>query len=168
MRAVAYTRVSDPSQVEGHSLDGQERYFYQFCQSKEWSTIKVYREEGRSAHSDSLRKRPVLRQLLEDASKGEFDVVVVHTLDRWYRNLQGMMESVAALNRHGVALVSISENLDWTTPEGRLVARTLGSFAEFFSDVLGIHVKKGVDARANQGLHLGSIPFGYASCWKYQ
>ena len=41
----------------------------------------------------------------------------------------------------------------------------LGSFAQFFSDMLGTHVSKGLDERANQGLHTGAIPFGYESCW---
>jgi site-specific DNA recombinase len=166
MRAIAYIRVSDPSQVDGHSLDAQERLFRQLCQTRVWEPVQVYREEGKSAHADAITKRPVLRQLLEDAGKGEFDVVVVHTLDRWARNLKVMLETVAILNQHGVGLVSITENLDWSTAEGRLVARTLGSFGEFFSDMLGTHVKKGISERAHLGLHLGSIPFGYESCWE--
>ncbi|MFQ6029037.1 MAG: recombinase family protein [Dehalococcoidia bacterium] len=165
MRAVAYIRVSDSSQVEGHSLDAQERLFHETCKSRGWNPGITYREEGRSAHSDSIAKRPVFRQLLEDAARGQFDVVVVHTLDRWARNLKVLLESVATLNHHGVGLVSISENLDWSTAEGRLVARTLGSFGEFFSDMLSTHVKKGIEERARGGLHLGGIPFGYASCW---
>ena len=47
----------------------------------------VYREEGRSAHVDSIAKRPIFRQLLDDASRNQFDMVVVHTLDRWARGL---------------------------------------------------------------------------------
>src|ERR687891_468834 len=165
MRAVAYIRVSDSSQVDGHSLDAQERLFHELCRNRSWVPGRTYREEGKSAHSDSIAKRPVLRQLLDDASKGQFDVVVVHTLDRWARNLKVLLESVAILNQHGVGLVSITENLDWSTAEGRLVARTLGSFGEFFSDMLATHVKKGITERARQGLHLGGIPFGYESCW---
>ncbi|MFQ6028746.1 MAG: recombinase family protein [Dehalococcoidia bacterium] len=166
MRAVAYIRVSDSSQVEGHSLDAQERLFHELCKSREWVPGRTYREEGRSAHSDSIAKRPVFRQLLEDASQSQFDVVVVHTLDRWARNLKVLLESVSILNQHGVGLVSITENLDWSTAEGRLVARTLGSFGEFFSDMLSTHVKKGIEERARDGLHLGGIPFGYESCRK--
>ena len=166
MRAVAYIRVSDVSQIDGHSLDAQDRLFRQLCENRGWSAARVYREEGRSAHSDSLSKRPVFRQLLDDAAKQEFDVVVVHTLDRWARNLKVLLDTVGMLSQHGVGLVSISENLDWSTPEGRLVARTLGSFGEFFSDMLGTHVKKGISERAIQGLHLGSIPFGYHPCWE--
>ena len=70
-------------------------------------------------------------------------MVIVHTLDRWSRNSKVLLESVAILDQHNVGLVSITENLDWSTPEGRLVARTLGNFSEFFSDMLAKHTKKG-------------------------
>ncbi|HZA23068.1 MAG TPA: recombinase family protein [Dehalococcoidia bacterium] len=166
MRAVAYIRVSDSSQIDGHSLDAQERLFHELCKNRGWLPGRTYREEGKSAHSDSIAKRPMFRQLLDDAGKGQFDVVVVHTLDRWARNLKVLLESVSILDQHGVGLVSITENLDWSTPESRLVARTLGSFSEFFSDMLATHVKKGISERARQGLHLGGIPFGYQPCWE--
>jgi site-specific DNA recombinase len=105
MRAVAYIRVSDLSQVEGYSLDAQERLFLQHCKTKGWTPLQVYREEGRSAHSDSIRRRPAFRQLLEDASQGQSDVVVVHTLDRWARKQRVMLESLSILADHQVALV---------------------------------------------------------------
>ena len=87
MRAVAYLRVSSASQVDGHSLDAQARLFHELCKSRDWEPVGVYREEGRSAHVESINKRPVFRQLLEDADNGSFDAIVVHTLDRWSRNL---------------------------------------------------------------------------------
>ena len=166
MRAVAYIRVSDLSQVEGKSLDAQERLFRELCRNREWEPVRVYREEGKSAHTDSIKKRPAFRQLLEDAGKGEFDAVVVHTLDRWARNLRVMLEGFGILGRHGVGLVSITENIDYSTPHGKMATQMLGSVAEFFSEALATHVKKGIDERARQGLHLGSIPFGYESCWQ--
>ena len=102
---------------------------------------------------------------MEDAKKGEFDIVVVHTLDRWSRNLRVTLESLANLAMRDVALVSITENIDYSTPQGRLLVQMLGSFAQFFSDMLGTHVSKGLDQRAVEGLHTGGIPFGYQSCW---
>ena len=168
MRAVAYIRVSDASQVEGHSLDAQARLFHQLCQTRGWSPIQVYREEGRSAHSDSLNKRPVLRLLLQDAAQGKFDVVVVHTLDRWARNARLALETLGTLAKHNVGLVSITENVDYSTPQGKLFTNMLAGLAEFYSDMLGLHVKKGVGERAVQGLHLGGIPFGYGCCWQSQ
>ena len=164
-RAVAYLRVSSLSQVDGHSLDAQERLFHELCTKRVWTNVRVYREEGKSAHSESLKKRPVFRQLHEDARKGEFDIVVVHTLDRWSRNLRVTLESLAKLAMHEVALVSISENIDYSTPQGMLMTQLLGSFAQFFSNMLGTHVSKGLDQRAVEGRHTGGIPFGYQSCW---
>ena len=144
MRAVAYIRVSDSSQGDDHGLDAQERLFHELCKSREWVPGLPYRKEGRSAHSDSLPKCPFFRQLLEDAAKGQFDVVVFHTLERWARNLKVLLESAPILSDYGVGLVTITENLDRSTAERRLVARTLGSFGEFFSDMLSTHVKKGI------------------------
>ena len=163
---MAYIRVSDISQVEGHSLDAQERLFYELCKTRVWEAVGTYREEGKSAHVDSIKKRPVFRQLLDDASKALFDVVVVHTLDRWSRNLRVMLESMSTLAKHGVGLVSISENIDYSTPHGKMATQMLGSVAEFFSESLATHVKKGIGERAGNGFHLGSLSFGYESCYE--
>jgi len=157
--------VSDPSQVDGHSLDAQERLFYELCKSREWEAVKLYREEGKSAHVETISRRPVFRQLLEDAAKHEFDVVVVHTLDRWSRNLRVSLDAIRILDQHRVGLVSITEKLDWSTPEGRLTAHMLGMLAQYYSESLGTHVRKGLEQRAVEGKHTGGIPFGYESCW---
>ena len=165
MKAVPYIRASDASQIEGHSLDAQERLFRELCKSRDWEPVKIYREEGKSAHVDSISNRPVSRQLLDDARENQFDVVVVHTLDRWSRNLKVTIESINRLTANNVGFVSITENIDWSNPQGRLFAQMLGAFAEYYSGALSTHVKKGKSEQAHKGLHLGGIPFGYESCW---
>ena len=164
MRAVAYVRVSDLSQVEGHSLEAQERLYRELCTNRGWEPSHVYREEGKSANTDAISKRPVFQQLLSDAGQGRFDIIVVHTLDRWSRNLRVTLDTVSQLAKHDVGLVSITENIDWSNPQGRLFTQMLGAFAEYYSGALATHVKKGVSERARKGLHLGGIPFGYAPC----
>ena len=159
-----YTRVSDSSQVDSYSLDAQERQSIEFCRSKGWVVRRVHREEGRSARFESIRKRPIFKQALDDAAN--YDILLVHTLDRFSRNMKVMLEAVSVLENHGAALASVTENIDWSTAEGRMVARSIGNFSEFFSDMLSKHTRKGIDERARQGMHLGSIPFGYQSCWK--
>jgi len=131
MRAVAYIRVSSQDQVTGYSLDAQERSFNEMCRSRNWEPMRIYREEGRSAHSDSISKRPVFRQLLEDSAQGLFDVVMVHTLDRWARNAKIALESLGTLAKNDVALVSATENIDYSTAQGRLMATVLSGFAEY-------------------------------------
>ena len=155
MRAVAYLRVSSSNQVDGHSLDAQARLFNELCKSRGWQPVGVYREEGRSAHVESINKRPVFKQLLEDSAKNKFDAVVVHTLDRWSRNLRVTLESLKTLAEHGVGLVSITENIDYSTAQGKLFTQMLGSFAEYFSESLATHVRKGQGQRAREGRHLG-------------
>ena len=57
MKAVAYIRVSSQEQVDGHSLDAQERLFRELCKNRGWEPVSIYREEGKSAHVDSINKR---------------------------------------------------------------------------------------------------------------
>lgn len=165
MRAVGYVRVSSLSQVDGHSLDAQERLFRELCKNRGWEAVSIYREEGKSAHVEAISKRPAFRQLLDDASERDFDIVVVHTLDRWSRNQRVILESLSTLARFDVSLVSITENIDYSTAQGKLFTQMLGSFAEYFSGALSTHIRKGLYQRAIEGKHTGGIPFGYESCW---
>ena len=164
MRAVAYTRVSREEQVDGWSLAAQRREFERCCSEKGWQAAGVYNEEGISARSDSIVKRPQLRCLLEDCKRRKFDVVVVHSLDRWSRNLRVTLETFKQLAENGVAFVSITENIDYSSPEGRLFIAMLGAFAQYFSDSLAKHTSKGMKERAMSGFHNGDVPFGYQRC----
>lgn len=166
-RVVAYLRVSSVSQIDGYSLDAQERLFKELCKNKGWQIVSIYREEGKSAHVDSIHKRPMFRKLLDDAKKGQFDLVIVHTVDRWSRNLRVALESLGMLGKYRVGLVSITEsNIDYSTPQGMLQMQMMGAFAQYSSESLSVHVKKGLGQRAIEGKHNGTIPFGYESCWE--
>jgi site-specific DNA recombinase len=164
VRAAAYIRVSDTSQVERYSLEAQKRSIRELCDSRDWELVEVYREEGRSAHTDDITKRPELIRLLEDAQAGSFDAVVVHTIDRWARKLRVQLDTFATLEKHNVRFVSVVERININDPQGRLSSSMLGAFSEYFSDMLSTHTKKGVAERARRGLQLGGIPFGYLRC----
>jgi site-specific DNA recombinase len=73
------------------------------------------------------------------------------------------LQSFRILSEHQVAFVSLSEHIDYSTPEGRLQLTILAAFAAYFSDMLAKHTSKGKSERAAQGLHNGDIPFGYRS-----
>ena len=68
MRAVAYIRVSDMSQIEGHSLDAQERLFTELCKNRGWEPVRIYREEGKSAHVDAIVRRVISGGKLDRSS----------------------------------------------------------------------------------------------------
>ena len=164
MRVVGYFRVSDEEQVEGFSLDAQRRAFHDFCGQKGWQVVGSYNEEGRSAWLESSARRPVFRRLLVDAQSDKFDVVVTHTLDRFSRNLRVMLDAFHVFSQHNVTYVSITQDIDYSTPEGKLFMTMLGAFAQYFSDALSGHTRKGMRERAMQGLFNGEPPFGYERC----
>jgi len=161
MRAVLYARVSSEEQVDNWSLSAQRRAFDEICHQKDWLASHIYSEEGVSAHTDSIEKRPQFKRLLKDCRDRAFDVVVVHSLDRWSRNLKVTLESFKILADNNIAFLSITENVDYSTPEGKLFISMIGAFAQYFSDSLSKHTSKGLKERAVNGLPNGDIPFGY-------
>ena len=124
LRAVGYRRVSSQEQTEGHSLDAQTTHIQNFIQSQGWSLVQLYTDAGISAKKGS--HRPAFEQMLKDAQKGQFDVIVVDKIDRFYRHLTGLLTALDQLNGMGVSLASVQEKLDLTTPWGKLMLTVLG------------------------------------------
>src|SRR5829696_6585163 len=160
VRAALYERVSSEEQVEGYSLDAQDRAGRLYCEAHGWQVVQVYRDEGRSARTDDLAKRPAFQQMLADAEAGLIDAVIVHKLDRFARNLRVTLETLERLEGARVRFVSISEQMDFATPIGKVVLSTLAAFAQFYSDNLSAETKKGKAERKAQGLFNGVLPFG--------
>ena len=116
MRAALYARVSSEEQVEGYSIDAQRRAFQALLQDREWTAYREYIDEGKSARTDNINRRPAFKEMVDDASAGTFDVLVVHKLDRFSRNLRITLEYFDKLLKAGVAFLSINEQVDFTTP----------------------------------------------------
>ncbi len=161
LKAVGYRRVSSKEQTDGHSLDAQEVHIRNYAQSQNWDVVHIYCDAGISAKKDS--HRPALEQLMNDASLGKFDVVIVDKIDRFYRHLGGLLVALDELNGHGVAFASVQEHLDFTSPWGKLMLTVLGMLAEIYIDNLRQETKKGKLQRAREGMWNGSIPFGYCN-----
>jgi site-specific DNA recombinase len=160
-RVVGYIRVSDDSQVDGYSLDAQRVEITRWCNRHGHELVDVYADEGVSAHTDKVNRRPQMTRLLEDAKCRIFDIAVVHTLDRWARNGGVQRQTLQQLGEYDVGFASVMEDFDFTTPSGRLLLTTMGGVAEFFSDQLGMHVDKAQRRRAESGLPVGPVPFVY-------
>jgi DNA invertase Pin-like site-specific DNA recombinase len=159
MNAVGYTRVSTEEQAEyGHSMEAQEALIRDFAGARGWQVQRIYSDPGRTGRNGH---RPGLEQLIKDAQRGQFDVVIVHAIDRLYRNLEALLKTLQLLREHNVAFVSVSESLDFTTPWGKLTLAVLGTLAEIYIDKLSAETTKGKVQRARKGLWNGSIPLGY-------
>lgn len=160
-RAVGYVRVSSERQVDSLSLPAQRRALAAYCERHGYELVDVYADEGISAHTDRIEKRPAFARLLADAERGAFDLVLVHTLDRWARRSSVQAATLERLGRAGVGFASCTESVDYTTPGGKLMLTMMGGVSEFFSDQLATHVSKSQQERARLGLPVGPIPFGY-------
>ena len=160
MRAALYARVSTEEQTEGYSIDAQKRAFQTLCQGRGWTPYREYIEEGKSARTENINKRPIFKQMMSDAETKQFDVLVCHKLDRFSRNLRITLEYFDRLLKTGIAFVSINEQMDFTTPSGKVHLALLGAFAQYYSDNLSQETKKGWSERKAQGLYCGLLPFG--------
>jgi DNA invertase Pin-like site-specific DNA recombinase len=159
-RVAVYVRVSSEEQLEGYSLDAQLRAARATCAERGWRITAEYVEEGRSARYEDLSRRPRFKALIEAADARSFDVVLVHKLDRFARNLLVLLETLGRLGRADVALESCSERLDYATPQGKLFMVLMGGIAQWYSDNLSQETKKGKRERKAQGLYNGLLPFG--------
>src|SRR3990172_11749317 len=107
MRAGIYCRVRSEEKLEGYSIDAQLRACRAFAQAREWVVTREYVEEGRSARTDNLDKRPKFKEAMEDSEAGSIDVLVVHKLDRFARNIRVTFEYFEHLSKHGVSFASV-------------------------------------------------------------
>ena len=122
-----------PGRAKGHNRA--------FCAARGWTLAEVYTDAGCSGGTG---KRPGLVRLMADVDAGRLDVVVVHAMDRFWRNLRGLLRALDALINHAnVSFLSITENLDFTTSWGKLTLAVLGSLAEIYLDKLSAEVGKG-------------------------
>ena len=156
-----YVRRSSHMQVENFSLDAQKRAITDECVRRQLPAPIFYEDDERSARGEQIAKRPAFRRLLEDAEADRVQIIMVHTLDRWSRNVMVTLQSFRILADKRTAFVSLSEHIDYSTPEGKLQLTILAAFAAYFSDMLAKHTSKGKGERAMQGLYNGDIPFGY-------
>src|SRR6266852_5065301 len=156
-----YVRRSSEMQSENYSRDAQVRGITQYCQSLGLPPPIIYEDDELSARGEQITHRPAFKKLLEDVEAGRVHIVIVHSLDRWARNVMVTLQSFRILSEHHTAFISLSEHIEYSTPEGRLQLTILAAFAAYFSDMLAKHTSKGKGERAAQGLYNGDVPFGY-------
>lgn len=153
-----YARVSSEMQVEGFSIDAQLRVMREYAADQHWQIFREYVEEGFTAENGD---RPQFQVLLRDARLRLFEGLLVHKLDRLYRNLTQLLELVAILESHGITLISVTERVDFSTPSGKMLLTNIGMISEFYLNNLREETIKGKYQRALSGLWNGDVPYGY-------
>jgi site-specific DNA recombinase len=161
--AVVYARVSSEEQVQGYSIKAQLRACREWAEKNGYTIAKEYLEEGHSAFRD-LEKREAMKELLADTVSKQrgFQVIVVHKLDRLFRDTLESSTARAILKRERVRLISVTEPMVGSnTPEDFFMEHLLFGMAEFYSRNLSREIMKGLKQRALQGHLVFGPPFGY-------
>ena len=159
-RVAIYCRVSTVEQAEeGYSVDEQRRRCIEDCEKEGHEVFKVYEDRGISGKN--ITNRPGIKQLLEDATKNKFDLVVVWKLNRISRKLLDILNIVDLLNKHNIAFRSLTENFETETPSGKLQLNIMGAIGEFERETIAENVKMGLLARAREGRWNGGVVLGY-------
>jgi DNA invertase Pin-like site-specific DNA recombinase len=150
MRAAIYARVSTTN--HGQDVSMQLRELRQFAEARKWTIAGEYVDAGISG---SKEKRPELDSLIADAHKRRFDVVAVWRFDRFARSVSHLLRALETFNALGVAFVSLSEQMDTTTPTGKMVFTVLGAVAELERSLIVERVKAGLRNARAKGKRLG-------------
>jgi predicted site-specific integrase-resolvase len=143
MRAALYARMSNEEQVEGCGIDAELRDCRNFASEKGWPIVAKYVDEGKSARGEDITKRPRFKAMLEAAKNREFDILIVHKLDRFSRNLVLTLKCFDELSKTGTTFICMTEQIEYASPMGRVFLAMSGAFAQFYSDNLSQETKKG-------------------------
>jgi site-specific DNA recombinase len=162
LRAALYLRVSTTRQAEVDlSIPDQQAQTSAYCARQGWRVVAEYIEPGASAMDDN---RPEFQRMIERACDDDhpIDAVVVHSFSRFFRDAFGLEMYVRKLAKHGVRLVSITQELG-DDPAQVMMRQVIALFDEYQSRENGKHVLRAMKENARQGFYNGSrLPLGYA------
>jgi site-specific DNA recombinase len=139
-----YARRSSEMQKDNFSIDAQKRAITEAAKIRGLPELVFYEDDELSVRDEQIAKRPNFKRLLDDVETNKVHMVVmVHTLDRWSRNVMVTLQSFRILSLNQTSFTSLNENIDYSTPEGMLQLTILAAFAAYFSDMLAKHTVKG-------------------------
>lgn len=149
IRVALYARVS---KANGHQDPAMQlRELREYAARRSWTIFEEYTDHL----TGSKDSRPALNRLMTDSHRRKFDAVLVWKLDRFGRSLRHLVNAIAELEALGLAFVSLRDNLDLSTPSGRLMFHVIAAMAEFERTLIQERVKAGLRNARAKGKKLG-------------
>jgi len=145
-RVAAYVRVSTGGQDTAMQLADIRR----LAELRGWEIVATVEEKASGA-----KHRPARQKLIAEAKGGAYDTVCVWKLDRWGRSTLDVLNTVTELDAAGIAFVSVQDNVDLTTAQGRLMVQLLAAFAEFERAQIRERVTAGLRHAKRHGTRTG-------------
>jgi DNA invertase Pin-like site-specific DNA recombinase len=127
----------------------------EYCDRRGWTVAGEYVDVGISGTKE---KRPELDRLLGDAHRRRFDAVVVWKFDRFARSVSHLLRALEMFQSLGIEFVSLSEQLDTSTPTGKMVFTVLGAVAELERSLIVERVRAGMRNARVKGKRIGRPP----------
>src|SRR3974390_1570574 len=149
-RAAIYVRVSTDKQT----IENQVRELRQIAERRGWEIMAEYRDAGISG-AKGRDGRPGLDQMLKDAQRRKFDVIMAWAIDRLGRSLIDLLGTIQTLEACGVDLYLDQQSIDTTTPAGKLMFQVCGAFGEFERSMIRQRIHAGLKRAVAQGKQLG-------------
>lgn len=149
MRVGLYARVSTQNGQQDPEV--QLRELREHCARRGWQISSEYVDHISGAKD----KRPELDRLMADAHRRRFDAVVVWRFDRFARSVSHLLRALETFRALGVEFVSLSEQVDTSTPTGKMVFTVLGAVAELERSLIVERVKAGLRNARAKGKRLG-------------
>ncbi len=147
-RVAIYVRVSTKDQSVDMQLNDLERY----SKERGLGIFKIYKDNGVSGTKET---RPALSELMNDAKKRKFDVVLVWRFDRFARSTKHLVTALYEFRNLGIDFISYHENIDTSSPLGEAIFTIISAMSKLERDIIAERVKGGLrKARAN-GKQLG-------------
>ena len=149
MKTAIYARVST---TNGQDPEMQLRELREYCERRGWKLTGEYVDTGISG---AREKRPELDRLMADAHRRRFDAVVVWKFDRFARSVSHLLRALETFKALGIEFVSLSEQVDTSTPMGKMVFTVLGAVAELERSLIAERVRAGLRNARAKGKRLG-------------
>jgi DNA invertase Pin-like site-specific DNA recombinase len=163
VRAALYLRVSTGRQADSDlSIPDQHRQAKGYCAARGWEIVADYVEPGASATDD---RRPEFQRMIDAApvKPTAFDVILVHSFSRFFRDQFQLEFYVRRLAKNGVRLVSITQELG-DDPMSNMIRQIMALFDEYQSKENAKHTLRAMKENARQGFWNGALPpIGYRS-----
>ena len=150
MKIAVYARVSTSDKQQ--DPESQLMVLRDYSKAMGW---EIHREYVDQVSANDIAHRAAWRELLDDAAKRRFTVVLVFKLDRAFRSVKHMHDTLAAWETVGVSFKSVREQFDTSTAMGILLLNLLASLAEFELELIRERVKAGMDRARRQGHRIG-------------
>src|SRR6187402_66807 len=152
-RAALYTRVSTDRQT----VENQVAKLTEVAKARGWEIVATFTDAGISG-SKGRKDRPGLDDMLNQAQRGKFDVVMAWAIDRVGRSLVDLLGTIQHLEACHVDLYLDQQTIDTTTPAGKLMFQVCGAFAEFERSMIRERVQAGLKRAVARGTTLGRRP----------